>query len=206
MSNKLSTHVQHVLLLARNCVPSTVRITDGLKRFDGRINFHLLQVNMRCRESQKCIFIITSFASLWCNAPGGEHLRGVYSTWAEMVSFTVDRTLPKIHSLNSISNHGSCSITQRLICICTATRIVYIKWCIIISSSHHLLVLICPLFHLFVLISHFHIFLKYLDSFVEIFMLLCCHHFLIYLFHCSYHYSFFVMFEHILWILTQLIA
>ena len=56
----------------------------------------------------------------------------------------------------------------------------------ITSSSFHHLVLFCPLFHLFVLISHCHIFLKYLDSHVEIFMLLCLHHVLIYLSYCSH--------------------
>ena len=56
---------------------------------------------------------------------------------------------------------------------------------------HHFIIFssFCPLFvffHRFVLFSPCHIFLKYLDSYIEIFMLLCLHHVLISLSQCSH--------------------
>ena len=74
----------------------------------------------------------------------------------------------KNHSLYSTSNH-----THRVIHACTATLNVYIKSCIIISLSFHFYGVFLPSFHHFVLFSPCHIFLKYLDSYVEI-----CHVFM----------------------------
>ena len=91
----------------------------------------------------------------------------------------IHRTLSKIHSLYSTSNHGGCSVTCRVIHMCTAILIVHIKLCIIFSSFRHLFIFLSSFFPLFPLSSSLHlvIFLEYLDSHVEI-----CHVFIASLF------------------------
>jgi hypothetical protein len=75
----------------------------------------------------------------------------------------VCRTLSKIHTLYSTSNHGGCIVTHMVIHMFTAILIVHITACIIFSPSFYLL----------------HLFLPYFSSF-------CCHCTLPYLFKVSW--------------------
>ena len=100
--------------------------------------------------------------------------------------------MSRIHSLYSTSNHGSWSVTHTVIHAFTATLIV--------SSFHHLFIFYssyCPFF----------IFLKYLDSYVEVCHVLSLNHFFIIRSFVSFSSLFhhFVIFLHILQILTKFI-
>ena len=67
------------------------------------------------------------------------------------------RALSKIHSLYSTSRHGGCSVTCRVIYMCTAILIVNVKSCIIFSSFRHLFICSSSFFLFFIFLSLLHL-------------------------------------------------
>ncbi len=65
------------------------------------------------------------------------------------VIMQIRRTLSKVQSLYSTSNHGGCIVTHRVIYMFIAILVVHIKVCVIFSSSFHLLQLFLSCFSSF---------------------------------------------------------